>query len=107
RLAMMLFTILATLAKWDINPRLWLAWFLESCAENGGKAPTDPSAFLPWNLSPEKLAQLGCRNRPNSTRPGNTVPTLPQRPPFQLDTSQSPAPARPDNGFGEALRRDR
>ena len=43
RLAMTMFTILATLARWNINPRLWLTWFLESCATNGGQSPSDAS----------------------------------------------------------------
>ena len=58
QLAMKMFTILATLGKWHINPRLWLTWFLESCAANGGNAPVDLHNFLPWNLTPEKRVEL-------------------------------------------------
>ena len=58
RLAAMLFSILATLKLWKINPRLWLAWYLQSCAEAGGRAPRDIEPFLPWNLSPEMRAKL-------------------------------------------------
>lgn len=32
RLAMMLFSIFATLALWRINPRTWLSWYFEACA---------------------------------------------------------------------------
>jgi transposase len=64
QLAMKMFSILATLEKWDINPRLWLTWFLESCAMNGSKPPSDPSIFMPWNLSTEKLAQLTGKTHP-------------------------------------------
>ena len=39
RLATMMFSILATLKLWKINPRLWLTWYLESCAAGGGKTP--------------------------------------------------------------------
>jgi transposase len=58
RLAAMLFSILATLKLWQINPRLWLTWFLQSCAEAGSRAPNDIEPFLPWNLSEERRAQL-------------------------------------------------
>jgi transposase len=59
RLAAALFSIIATLQMWQINPRLWLRWFLESCAAAGGQAPADIAPFLPWNLSPEKRLELG------------------------------------------------
>ena len=58
RLAAALFSILATLELWGLNPRLWLQWYLDSCAEAGGKAPKDIEPFLPWNLSEEKRASL-------------------------------------------------
>ena len=48
-----MFTILQTLLLWEINPRLWLTWYLESCALSGGKPPADPKSFLPWNM-PDK-----------------------------------------------------
>jgi transposase len=58
RLAAALFSILATLKLWKINPRLWLQWYLQSCAEAGGPAPKDIEPFLPWNLSEEMRAKL-------------------------------------------------
>jgi transposase len=58
RLAAVLFSILATLKLWKINPRLWLNWYLQSCAEAGGKAPNDIEPFLPWNLSQDMRAKL-------------------------------------------------
>ena len=58
-LAATMFSLLATLAHWKINPRLWLTWYLENCAAAGGKAPADIQPFLPWNLSPERRAELG------------------------------------------------
>ncbi len=58
RLAAAMFSLLATLAHWKINPRLWLTWYLESCAAAGGKAPDDIQPFLPWNLSAERRAAL-------------------------------------------------
>jgi len=58
RLAAALFSIFATLKLWQINPRLWLHWYLQSCAETGGQAPKDIEEFLPWNLSEESRAKL-------------------------------------------------
>jgi transposase len=51
QLATYLFTVLATLQRWSINPRTWLRWYLEACASSGSKAPTSVAAYLPWNLS--------------------------------------------------------
>ena len=45
-----LFSILATLAPWKLNPRKWLTWYFEHCAAAGGKVPGDVQSFLPWNL---------------------------------------------------------
>jgi len=50
-LAMTLFSVFATLQKWNINPRTWLRWFLDGCANAGGKAPSDIQPFLPWNMN--------------------------------------------------------
>jgi transposase len=58
RLAAMLFSILATLKLWQINPRLWLNWYLQSCAEAGSRAPNDIEPFLPWNLSEDMRVKL-------------------------------------------------
>jgi transposase len=58
RLAATLFSILATLKLWQINPRLWLNWYLQSCAEAGSQAPTDIEPFLPCNLSEDMRAKL-------------------------------------------------
>jgi len=63
RLAATLFSILATLKLWQINPRLWLNWYLQSCAEAGSQAPTDVEPFLPWNLSQDLRAKL-CMTSP-------------------------------------------
>jgi transposase len=58
RLAAMLFSLFATLGQWKLNPCRWLTWYLQSCAEAGGKAPADINPFLPWNLSAEQLVSL-------------------------------------------------
>jgi len=58
RLAAAMFSLLATLARWNLNPRRWLMWYLESCATAGGRVPEDIQSFLPWNLSDERRAAL-------------------------------------------------
>jgi transposase len=63
RLAAMLFSILATLELWQVNPRLWLTWYLQSCAEAGSRVPNTIEPFLPWNLSEPMRAQL-CLSSP-------------------------------------------
>jgi transposase len=64
RLAAMLFSLFATLALWKLNPRRWLTWYLQSCAEAGGRVPADINSFLPWNLSPEQRATLAADPSP-------------------------------------------
>ena len=43
----MLLSLFATLDLGKINIRLWLTWFLQSCADNGGQVPIDIQPFLP------------------------------------------------------------
>src|SRR5580704_870517 len=57
-LAAALFSILATHQLWQINPRLWLQWYLQSCAEAGSQVPNDIEPLLPWNLSEDMRAKL-------------------------------------------------
>jgi transposase len=59
RLAAALFSILATLSLWKLNPRRWLTWYFQGCAAAGGKVPEEIPPFLPWNLSPEQRKELG------------------------------------------------
>jgi len=55
-LSAILFTIFQTLLKNNIDPQKWLLAYFEACAENGGRAPEDIDAFLPWNLSEQRKA---------------------------------------------------
>lgn len=73
RLAMMLFSIFATLTLWKINPRLWLNWYLTACANSEGHSPEDATSFLPWNMSEERLAELqvGTKSRSATTENRN------------------------------------
>jgi transposase len=57
-LAAMLFSLFATLQRWEINPRRWLSWYLASCASHGGKVPANPAEFMPWNLTDEQKQRL-------------------------------------------------
>jgi len=58
KLTSMLFSIFQTLGLWHINHRRWLLNYLEACANNGGKAPADVTAFLPWKMDAAQLQQL-------------------------------------------------
>jgi transposase len=58
RLAAALFSILATLSLWKLNPRRWLTWYFQRCAEAGGRVPEDIQPFLPWNLGAETTEEL-------------------------------------------------
>jgi transposase len=59
-LAAMLFSVLHTVERWDLNPRLWLTAYLEACAAAGGQAPADAERFLPWRLSAAEKRRYGC-----------------------------------------------
>lgn len=58
QLAAYLFSLLATLQRWAINPRTWLRWYLQGCASAGGQAPPAVAAYLPWNLSASQREAL-------------------------------------------------
>lgn len=58
QLAAAAFSIFGTLSTWKLNPRKWLTWYFEQCAAAGGKVPADIQAFLPWNISEEKIKEL-------------------------------------------------
>ena len=70
RLAVMMFSIFATLALWKINPGKWLNWYFEACAASGCKPPDNPASFLPWNLSETRLADL--QNSASNEAPSDT-----------------------------------
>jgi transposase len=57
-LAARMFSVLQTVLLWGLNPHHWLTAFLQACAENGGKSPTDLSLFLPWQMASERREAL-------------------------------------------------
>ena len=72
-------TILQTILLWGIDPRHWMIAFLNACAENGSKSPSDLASFLPWEMDEERkqfLSQPFVSGRPKgdqlSTEPRNT-----------------------------------
>jgi transposase len=71
QLAALLFSLLATLQQWQINPRAWLRWYLDACAAAGGRAPESAAAYLPWNLS---TAQREALKKPQGA---SRMPDLP------------------------------
>jgi len=57
-LAAAIFSVVQTILLWGLNPHHWLSAFLQACAEHGGQSPTDLSAFLPWQMTAERRAEL-------------------------------------------------
>jgi len=107
RLAAAMFSLLATLAHWKINPRLWLLWYFESCAAAGGKSPDDIQQFLPWNLSPERRVALAEQSRISIDRRHILTLAVVGRPTISsplVGVDCSPAKLRAD-GLDEGLRR--
>ena len=58
RFTAMMYSVLGTLSSNDIDPLRWLEAWLTACAENGGRAPGDLSAWLPWSMSAERRRAL-------------------------------------------------
>jgi transposase len=58
KLAVWMFSIVATLKKHGLNPRKWLTAYLQACAEAGGKTPADVDKWLPWNLSAQQKKDM-------------------------------------------------
>ena len=58
RLAAILFSLFATLSMAGLDVRTWLTDYLKSCAESGGRAPSDISPFLPWTMPAERRRAL-------------------------------------------------
>ena len=67
QLAAMMFSLFATLQRWEINPRTWLRWYLDSCAAAGGKAPASIEGYLPWNMNEELRQTLSLTSSAEST----------------------------------------
>lgn len=65
-LAATLFSIFQTLELWGIPQRKWLTDYLQACAGNGGKTPTNIDPFLPWSLADAPIAK---RSKPPPARP--------------------------------------
>jgi transposase len=58
KLAVSMFSIVATLKKHRLEPRKWLTAYLQACAEAGGKVPEEVDKWLPWNLSAQQKKEL-------------------------------------------------
>jgi transposase len=58
--AAMMLSVIQTVLLWGLNPHHWLHAFLQACADHGGQSPTDLSAFLPWQMTPERREALAC-----------------------------------------------
>jgi len=58
QLAATLYSLFATMKLWGLNLRTWLTAYLQACADNGNKPPTDISVFLPWQMDAQRLAHM-------------------------------------------------
>ena len=54
----MMYSVLGTLSLNGIDPLRWLEAWLTACAQIGGRAPGDLSAWLPWSMSAERRRAL-------------------------------------------------
>ena len=102
RLAAMLFSLFATLDLAKINIRIWLTWFLQSCAENGGQVPFDIRSVPALEHVVGTAPRDGDRFRRQFLNPAK------HDHPSEAETDQGPTtPLRLHNGLGEALLEDR
>ena len=53
-----MYSVVGTLALNGIDVRRWLEAWLGACAGNGGQAPPDLSAWLPWSMSESRRRAL-------------------------------------------------
>jgi transposase len=58
QLAATMMSLLNTVKMWGLNPRLWLASYLQACAQAGGRAPDDWARFVPWQMDVWQLAAM-------------------------------------------------
>ncbi len=77
RLAAMLWTILATADRNELNPLTYLTAYLQACADNGGRplSGSELDRFLPWALAPEDRAAWSRPLPPEP--PANLIPGTP------------------------------
>ena len=58
RLTAIMYSAVQTLALNGIDVRGWLQEYLGACAANGGRAPPDPSRWLPWSMDAARKRSL-------------------------------------------------
>jgi transposase len=56
-LSVMLFSIIQTALRNNVNPERYLLNYFEACAHNGGQPPSNLEEFDPWNLPTERKTQ--------------------------------------------------
>jgi hypothetical protein len=53
-----------SVSLWQLDVRAWLSRYVNACAEAGGRAPAQATAYLPWNMSKEQRHELMPEPRP-------------------------------------------
>ena len=67
QLAATMYSVLMTVKLCKLNARTWLSAYLQACADNGNRAPSDMNVFLPWSMDAARLAAM--RACPLGVRP--------------------------------------
>jgi len=58
QLAATMMSLLNTVRLWGMNPRQWLASYLQACAQAGGRVPDNWARFVPWQMDERQLAAM-------------------------------------------------
>ena len=53
-----MYSLIATLQKWGLNPYHWMREYLAACARNERQAPADMGPWLPWRMDEARRAEL-------------------------------------------------
>src|SRR5207253_2686069 len=51
QLAAILFSVVETLERWELNAQQWLTSYLTACADKGGRAAAALRPWLPWQVT--------------------------------------------------------
>jgi hypothetical protein len=54
-----MFSLFQTILLWGLNPHHWLYSYLDACANNGGRPPSDITPHIPWMMDEVRKQQLG------------------------------------------------
>ena len=73
-LSVMLFSIIQTALRNNVNPERYLLNYFEACAHNNGQPPSNLQEFDPWNLPTERKTQWRMKQPRGDTADGISHP---------------------------------